>query len=368
MGWTNEEFSLNIAFWESRGFENSIPLRFANLTAIFEIIAALDPLYPILTGSTAQNAVKSGGLLEDHDDDLVLLQSHSCEVIEAAQKQGFELIRREAKLFSLYRHHCYIDFHTVDNLRQIDYERVNFLGTSRRADLARKESERPPGILSATNKTWKVLKKSVKDKGLPRTVDSSRKQLRKNFEMYRNGRKNASAKPLTLEEFLDLKFEPESSLNWIVRASQLSPIAKRGQTISEIVENLARSGGLENLERNLIHPTYSHVCSPENLCREYWADGNSFFIYPMLLGFRHAWPGYSAAALISSTIGSDAMKFDSLATLPHMTDSEAGFFLKTKPIEIRDGAVVSGKHRVAGMIGRLMRGEPYLEMRAIKNR
>ena len=366
MTWTDTDFSLHMAFWDSQGIENSIPIRFRNLSDIFRILAELDDSYPILTGTTAKNALMTGGLLEDHDDDLVVLRKHVAEIVSAAQKLGFTLIRRDEKLFSLYRHHCYVDFHIVEHFTQSRYKYTAFLGERVSVDRTRPQVERSTGGLRRLRKILKILFVSLEDKGLFQTIKSVKKQIVRNSREYSGKRKLKSAQDLTFDQFLDLSFEPKSSLNWHVRKPQLEVIAQPGQSIREMLASLSGAGGMQYLEKAMLHPTFKHVCSPENLCRDYWADGNSFFIYPMLLGFRHAWPGYSAASLISSTIGSGVMGLNSLKLLPAMTDSEASVFLEKNPIEIRNGAVVSGKHRAAAMIGRILRGEPYLQMKAIK--
>ena len=93
--------------------------------------------------------------------------------------------------------------------------------------------------------------------------------------------------------------------------------------------------------------------------RKFWDNGNSFFFNCLICGFRKEIKSYEkidASDLLEKNIYS----LNYYKNKPVMSKKEIEIFLSKNPIQIRNGSISSGRHRVSAMIGRLIRGEEYI--------
>ncbi len=103
------------------------------------------------------------------------------------------------------------------------------------------------------------------------------------------------------------------------------------------------------------------IDEPIYLNKKFWKTGNNFYINPILFGFKKSVIGYEK---VNDYL--KLKKFPRVYTrtyyknLEDMNDIEIKKSLIQNPIAISNHGFLSGRHRVAAMIGRLVRGEKYL--------
>ena len=86
-----------------------------------------------------------------------------------------------------------------------------------------------------------------------------------------------------------------------------------------------------------------------------------FFAAPVLYGFRHLVMPYRGANLyINRGLSPSLFSSQYFESLAQMTDEEIELFLSLHPLEVTDDYLTSGRHRASAMLGRLLRGEPYI--------
>jgi hypothetical protein len=177
-----------------------------------------------------------------------------------------------------------------------------------------------------------------------------------------------SLKTFNKAEFLDLLIEPEDSFNWGWRIRHLGPVTGDGRfkRIGDIVEYLSDPGVVEKIEGGIEETDTSFpFFPPTNYDMRFWWGGNNYFWYCVKYQFRKNVEPYSNANnYIINKQNPYLYTKEYYESLPVMSDKEIKSFLRSSPIEITNGAVTSGKHRVFAMIGRLASAKPYIPIRA----
>lgn len=382
--WGRVDFSHNKSFWNRWGHGAALPFRIRNLVAVQSALRD-NLIASSLFGGTLRDAFHLGALAPDHDDDLIVSDDDFLKLpkigIPALEALGFSVIRNTPSILSVLRDGRYIDIHPFD---QWPIETVEFLlhGSSMQMHVKSAEileekygPSDPNRLVPGESRTRAHLKS-----GLQKATELARHGrvspvgmlLRVSRELRRRLRLKISQKHrsgqlvlLTREDFLQLKIDADSAGNWAWRGQHLRAICNEGETFDDV---LARKA-VEKPQRpsDIVEtPLDRAVEEPVSLSRSFWKRGNNFFYYPFLYGFRHQVLPYHAANLYILS-GQRPMLYSAeyFESLPAMTESEIRSFLRSNPIEITNGAVTSGRHRAAAMLGRLHRGEVYIELAAV---
>ena len=171
---------------------------------------------------------------------------------------------------------------------------------------------------------------------------------------------------LSYSKFLNLTFEPEDSVNWLLRSRHLNLITNNKEfiKIKDIIGYLKENNNLENKMNNVIEVNTQYKFEePIHLNRKFWESGNNFFIYPIYFRYRkNVIPYKESNQYIEEDPGINLYSFEYFDKLQSMTDKEVEDFLLKNPIEITKDYITSGRHRVAAMIGRLVIDQKYLTM------
>ena len=134
--------------------------------------------------------------------------------------------------------------------------------------------------------------------------------------------------PISLEYFLNME---------LAMGGEGKLIMKDGgklKTIKEIVEYFSHQGNKDKVEKQL---------KPEN-----WQYYNC-----MLAEFRHN-------VINHHVLGWENMTKEYYESLDLMSDKEIEQFLKKNPVDFHNGFVKHSYHRACSMIGRLIKGKPYI--------
>ena len=134
--------------------------------------------------------------------------------------------------------------------------------------------------------------------------------------------------PISLEYFLDMELAMGGEGKLIMKDGG------RLKTIREIVEYFSDSKNKSKVEAKL---------KPEN-----WQYYNC-----MLAEFRHNVADHHA-------LGWENMTKEYYEGLDLMTDKEIEKFLKDNPVEFQNGFIKHSYHRACSMIGRIIKGKPYI--------
>jgi hypothetical protein len=341
-------FYLNKAFWKKWGWEASVPFRLKNLKTVVDNLQRCGTQV-WLFGGTLRDALAKGYLGNDHDDDLVVDVDNLSElrkvIFDLTDEFGFEVIRDLPDLISIARFERYIDIHpNVDQftdgpvLRVNGYQFPTFVESDKYVREKYQTSEK-------INKRRPLL-----TRGMRIASRTAARALRAAAELFENKKAphRTEIVELSKEQFLGLRFDPPGSLNWTWRGSHFSKVAREGETIGQAISWLAQVQD-EYLER--VTETDLSQCVPEpvNLSRRFWQSGDNYFAYPLVYG------------LAPMLFGREYYEH-----LPKMSDDEISLFLRNNPVEISNGSLTSGRHRAAAMMGRIMRGEPYVPIFALK--
>lgn len=363
--WTAVEFQFNKAFWAHWGHEAALPFRVRNLCTVQEL-ATLIGLTAVPFGRTLKDLYASNSLQEDHDDDMLVNLDSPQQITQALSttlaESGFQIIRENNQMVSVSRHNRYIDLHPAGKESPISTVEIIAHGATLKI---RSDSEK---ILEAKYKSEVVQVSETRASlraNLERPLKSARRHI---YRVVSGSQKNPQVRRLVRlseDQFLSLRFEQSDANNWSWRERHLAALVEKGETLRESLARLSTQSFSEISRTIREVPTASPFPEPINLARDFWKMGNNFFIYPFLFGFRHQVMPYAGANLyILSGIEPRLYTKEYYAQLPKMSESEIEKFLQDRPLEITNNAFSSGRHRVAAMLGRLWRGEPYLPVSA----
>jgi hypothetical protein len=173
---------------------------------------------------------------------------------------------------------------------------------------------------------------------------------------------------VSLDRFLSFSLLDDSELNALVRRPHFNLITDNGRlrTIGEIVEFMKHDENMATILRNARDPVSVKLSPyPRHLDRSFWENGNAFFFNCVLSGFRCDVRSYEQIDSMLDERGGVLYSRQYYSRLPAMSDVVIAQLLREKPIEVTNGAVSSGRHRVCAMIGHLIAGRQYLPFWAL---
>jgi len=391
--WCNYDFEVNKHHWLHVGIEKAEAIRKKNLIDLSGILKTAEVTF-WLQGQTLLGAYKYGKLLDDHDDDIgvdhKLRDQFEDNITGKLEAIGFEMIRNSQGLISYVRDNRYIDICFFENNKKKygyrnkwfprkhfeHFDTIEFLGKKM---LIPNNTESLLYImyekynLDIGYKLLKYLVTPTKYRDLLRKIsykliNTLPHHLKKNI-VFLFSPLGISYREITLDELNSTLIEPEDSFNWKWRKPHLDIITnnKKYISITEIVNYIGDENGLNQLLTSVRETdTSTPFYCKHNFDPRFWQSGNNYFIYNIKYQFRKGVASYSSAnQYISEKKMPLLYTSDYYESLTAMTEEEIQAFLLKNPIEIRNGAITSGKHRVTAMIGRILSNKPYIPFWAV---
>ena len=165
---------------------------------------------------------------------------------------------------------------------------------------------------------------------------------------------------VSLEDFLSLKFDPVR-FNQLFRSKHLEIVTGnfRHERIGDIINYLSNPSVMSDVSIKIKETALDNpVDEPIYYSKKFWCGGNNYFIYPMLFGFRkHVVPYEKANIYINKRMSPRLYSKEYYLSLEEMSDREIEEQTCKNPLEISEAGLISGRHRTAAMMGRLIRGE-----------
>lgn len=366
--WSGVDFQLNNDFWEQRGHDAALPFRLMNLLDLTTSLLDLN-VHCFLFGGTLRSVTTVGVLVADHDDDIFAYSSQR-EIEEiigknstARRSHQFTIIRSNPEMVSLERYGRYIDIHLEPLFGSIglDMTRVHGHMLPLPADVSRVLIAHDARKASQRDSFWRTGRRF-----LTRVVDAGPSRLfthgvRKVVEGLSGAVRVFFWRPrprlMSLAHFLELRIDDPNAVNWDWRGPHWHAVFSPGETFGEALRRLRRTGLPTSLPPNM----KKSFDEPMNLSRRFWKSGNNSLLAPLRYGYRHGVVPYMAANLyINREIEPSLYSDEYFESLPPMTDDEISDFLWRNPISVIDGSLTSGRHKATAMLGRLLRGEPYI--------
>ena len=181
-------------------------------------------------------------------------------------------------------------------------------------------------------------------------------------------------KKLTYDEFIDICVEDENSINWLLRKPHLDLVTdhKKYIKVKDILDYFKRPGLLENkLSEVKETDTSEKFEEPIHINKKFWLSGNNFYIFPLIFGFKKNVIAYKIVnEYIQQKNDIKVYSKDYFQSLEDMNKKEIEELFENSPLEITNGAITSGRHRVFAMIGRLIQEKEYVPIytEIIKNK
>jgi hypothetical protein len=171
------------------------------------------------------------------------------------------------------------------------------------------------------------------------------------------------------DDFLNLSIEDESSFNWKWRKRHLDLVTnnKSHLMLGELVEYHSNPQTKQKIEELVVDTdTSKPFFPPTNYDMDFWWGGNNYFWYCIKYQYRKNVVAYSEVnEFINRRSKPYLFSNEYYNSLEAMCDYEIADFLKNNPIEIRNKSIISGKHRVFAMLGRLSSGKKYIPVTVI---
>jgi hypothetical protein len=172
--------------------------------------------------------------------------------------------------------------------------------------------------------------------------------------------------------FRSLLIEPSDSFNWRWRKPHLDLVTDQGVLCSAgmIADHFRNPNVMAQVAERIVETdTTTPFNDPANFDPRFWQSGNNYFINCILYQYRRGVVPYqNANDYIKSGQTPKLYSAEYYARLPEMSDCEIETLLRDQPIEVQQGAVTSGKHRVFAMIGRLASGKPFLPLWVVEKK
>jgi hypothetical protein len=169
--------------------------------------------------------------------------------------------------------------------------------------------------------------------------------------------------PIPENVFLNLNFEDRYSVNWKHRKQHLDILTcnKRNKKIKHIISYFKDKNNYEKTLLNIIESENMNLFEePISQNKKFWSQGNNYFIYPLIFGFKKKVVPYKKANEYISKNKHNLYSKKYYENLEDMTDEEIKSFLINNPIEITNNCITSGRHRVCAMMNRLINDEKYI--------
>jgi hypothetical protein len=380
--WSAVDFTFNKSFWKKWGHGAALPFRVRNLVDLQRILLELS-IPSCLYGRTLRDALNSGALMPDHDDDLLIDSENFPALMARASSKflasGFDVIRNSSSIVSVCRDGRYIDIHPFDReikeAPQVTLHGFHFhIHQDSPEILQEKYGEEPDATSQVVSLQLALSSARGGLEGLIKATAfalSSAENFRGALGLFLSelGRRLGSVRlaqasrrvpsALSVDDFLELKIDADDSWNWDFRGAHLKKVIRQGETFGQALSRLRNN--LDFLEDSAVETPLDYpVEEPVNLSRSFWKRGDNLFIYPFLFGYRHLVLPYQAANLwILAARGPRLYSRQYWESLPAMSVLEIRLFLSNNPIEVTRGAVTSGRHRAIAMFGRIFRDEGY---------
>ena len=366
--WGPVDFKLNKLLWEQRGHDSALPFRIMNLVDLTTALLDLK-VHCFLFGGTLRSVSTVGVLVADHDDDIFAYSSQR-EIEEligndsaAGRASKFTVIRSSPEMVSVERYGRYIDIHLEPLFESIglDMTRVHGKMLPLPADVSRVLIAHDSRKASQRASFWRTNLRF-----LTRVMKAGPKRLFMHSMRKLIGGLSISGqffswvprtRLLSLADFLELRIDDPDATNWVWRGPHWHAVFSPGETFGEALSRLGRSSLPTSVSPNM----EKGFDEPINLSRGFWKSGNNSLLAPLRYGYRHVVVPYMAANLyIHREIEPSLYSDEYFESLPPMTDDEIRDFLLRNPISVVGGSLTSGRHRATAMLGRLLRGEPYI--------
>lgn len=399
--WCKYDFDINRVYWETVGFDYAYSIRLANLKDICSVLSCLGVSHWIF-GKTLLGAVKSGKLLDDHDDDIgVFLEDRAViysDAIEKLKALGFTIIRDSEDIISIERDFRYVDICVFRrkgrkklgySYKSVDYLFFSSFDSTLIDGVSFPVPNNPSVLIDKLYPSGNLLphrlsslgmltaRRSIRRfLGLPRMVRSKHASLvedlkspLRRFLGLLAPLSGFSLRTLTVKEFMNLHIEPPGSFNWRWRYQHLSLVTDdcKISRIGQIIQYLTPVDKRAAIDKNVIDTDTSiKFHKSNNLDMRFWWGGNNYFWYCVKYEYRANVVPYALANnYISAGYRPLVYTAEYYKSLPELSDYEISILLNENPIVIEKGSVVSGKHRVFAMIGRLSSGKSYIPVRVI---
>ncbi len=203
-------------------------------------------------------------------------------------------------------------------------------------------------------------KKSITNYSLKNKFNALSNIQFKNFPIS-NKIKQKGCKVLTEKEFKNTYFDFDKS-NWIYRKPHLSiftnstKIKKIGPIINHIRKNFKKiKSSIKEVD------TSKTFDEPLEWNDNFWKKGNNFFIYSIIYEYRHGVVAYNQSnKYIRENQKLKLYSKKYFESLKSMSDKEIKNYLDQNPLKLIDNAFSEGRHKVAAMIGRLVKNKKYI--------
>ena len=383
--WTHNDFAVNRNFWTQQPTSQSEAIRVKNLVCLSEILMSKGVTH-WLFGNSLRGAVYHGNLLPDHDDDLGIDAEDWAlwgeQLTAELERHGFFRIRENSEMASFLRDGRYIDLVFFRFRRFLcSYGNKTFPASAFipvRYVHVRGHSI-PVPQQSRFIILWNlVITPAMRRVSFLRLLTRPRLfafQLRKFLSRFLSTRPSLVAfmprslsrlvglelVEYSMERFLNLYLEPADSFNLWWRKMHLDLVTDGGRflQLGAMFDHLAEKDLISFSEANVIETnTAERFGEPVSSNYLFWRSGNNYFLYPVIFGFRKNVVPYNRANdYISNSHGQPPLySAGYYRHLERMTPEEIGAFLRRNPIEVSEGAIVSGKHRALAVLGELLRG------------
>jgi hypothetical protein len=387
--WGPVDFGINKAFWEKRGHDAALPFRIMNLVDLTSALLEGN-VNCFLFGSTLRSVSNVGVLVSDHDDDIFAFSSQReiedllARASPVSPASKFTVIRSTPKMVSVERYGRYIDIHFERLFEDIGFSMTRVHGAQIPLPIdvdrvlaghdARKRAQIPlpidvDRVLAGHDARKRAQRSSVRRNFLMLLTRGIKAGPKKIFEYLlrrtlgavsgttRSVPRTPKPRFLSLSEFCELQIDSPDAVNWQVRGPHWHAVFSPGETFGDALSRLRET----ELPESVTPDTQHSFDEPMNLSRRFWKTGNNSLLAPLRYGYRHAVVPYMAANLyINRNIEPSLYSDEYFESLPSMTDAEIYSFLLRNPISVISGSLTSGRHRATAMLGRLLRGEPYI--------
>lgn len=180
--------------------------------------------------------------------------------------------------------------------------------------------------------------------------------------------KNTFFPYVSKKEFLSLNIEELNSKSWLLRKKHLDIVTnnKTNIKVKDIINHFYESSNFTKAIDNIVETNTSMIFEePIYANKDFWLNGNNFFIYNIIYQFRKNVVAYKDAnEYIKDTRNKNLLYTkEYYESLKILNDNELKKFLKENPIEISKNSIVSGKHKAFAMIGRLINGKKYIKFK-----
>jgi hypothetical protein len=398
--WSEYDFLINEHYWINKGIDRSYRIRVDNIIDV-NLLLSKYRITNWIQGKTLKGIVIERKLLNDHDDDFgVFIKDKDLIrtlVLDDLYDMGFNLIRDTDNIISVERGYRYIDICLFRSLSdgKIGYSQKsfdeNYFTNFEAIAWEGAVLSVPVNAEDLISEMYKSsLVKYVLSKLSGNLTEKLKRKVRYAFKyILSKCIEILSIVPdklavhfsriitaiggniieLSEEQFMNTAIEPTESFNWRWRARHLNVVTNNGEAVlvKDIINYLSDDSVVNEIENNIEETDTKKVFyDPSNLDMRFWWGGNNYFWYCVKYQYRKNVVPYSKVNNYIKNYGTPYIYTDKYyESLQRMTGDEIRYFLLKTPIEIRDNAIVGGKHRVFAMIGRIISGKEYIPMSAI---